>query len=159
MDPITAMMIVMAAQIAGGAYVVHEQRQLGWAQKSLYKKKARIAEQQAHQAEVKGEREARRYGQKVQAFAGAQKAAYGSSGIKASEGVATEVLLDTERQGQADMQAIRHNAAMEAWGYRQQAKILKKEGKLAYKAAKLQGTMSMISGATQAGSTYLSFAK
>ena len=68
---------------------------------------------------------------KGQQVAGAQRAAMGAGGFDTGSGSNAQVQMDTAKTNETDIQTLRHNALMQAWGYQQQANMAKQQGKTA----------------------------
>jgi len=82
---------------------------------------ARLAEQQAHDAVLRGQTEAARLQLKSRQLKGTQKAELAARGIDLGEGSALNILTDTDFMGKIDSNTAIDNAAKEAWGYENQA--------------------------------------
>jgi len=89
--------------------------------RQVAKRDAQVKRLQADKAIQLGEERtnlARGRGREIQA---AQRAAAASQNIIVDSGTALALQLDTEQQVEADVQAIRNNARLEAWGYENDA--------------------------------------
>jgi hypothetical protein len=67
----------------------------------------------------------------VRTIQGAQRTGYASQGVDVESGSAVSVQADTAEVGELDALEIRNSATRESWGYRQQRKLVKYEGRLA----------------------------
>lgn len=119
---------------------------------------ARLAEIRAKEAEKEGKRQELLHRMKVEKLKGTQRAAAAASGAVVGEGSPMDVLLDTELLGEMDAMTIRHNTAMEAWGYRAQAGQYGLEANM-YRAQKgspaLAFGTSLLGSAGQLAGTYM----
>lgn len=120
----------MAMQGISGYTQARGQRMAGDAAAAQGETNARLAEQQAHDAEIRGAREQTTSAMKTRALRGQQQVAFAANGIDAGVGSAQDLFGDTALMGAMDRQAIALNAAREAWGYRAQASNYRQQGKL-----------------------------
>jgi hypothetical protein len=139
-----------AALFAGGAGLnAFSQIRAGLAEQSNANFNARVADMQALDAERRGEIEGRRVSLMANRLIGEQRAAFGASGVDVATGSPTLIYEDTARQAMADRTTILSNAAREAWGYRVQAKDLRRHGRYAAGAGKLGAAGSLITSGAQ----------
>lgn len=97
---------------------------------------ARVADAQAKDAIGRGEDTAMRHRQDVRRLQGAQRARAAANGLDFTEGSAADLIEEASVLGEMDVQTIRNNAALEAWGFRTQsadararASVAKAEGR------------------------------
>lgn len=90
---------------------------------------ARNAEMQATQAETVGRIEENKFRQQAETFKGEQRASFGASGAVVDEGSALDTLLDTAEFAELDALTIRRNAEIDAWNFREQARVSRETGK------------------------------
>lgn len=101
----------------------------------LLERNAQIADMQAQQAAQRGELEEKQFRLRLSQFKGEQRASFGASGAVVDTGSPLDVLVDTAEQGELDALTIRHNAAIEVWGIRNQSAGYRAESSL-YRAKK-----------------------
>lgn len=87
----------------------------------LQKRNADVADMQAKDAIQRGEVEEKQFRLNVSKLKGQQRAGFGASGAVVDSGSSLDVLKDTAEFGELDALTIRHNAAVEAWGFKNQA--------------------------------------
>lgn len=112
---------------------------------------AGIAENQAQDAEHRGEIEEKQHRLRVSQFKGSQRAKAAGSGVMVDLGSTMDVLDDTDYFAEQDAMTIRENAAREAYGYRAQAQNYTMEGKLAQKTKRspwMAAGTSLLGGAS-----------
>lgn len=139
--------------LASGMTQAGALREQGAYQRQQYEANARLAEDQARDAEIRGGKEAVALRRKVDQVRGAQTASYAGQGVDVNSGVALGAAIDTERAAKLDEVTIRTNAWREAFGYKVQAENYRNQGGMADVAAKSQaaGTI-MTSGISALGS-------
>ena len=155
MNPLVLLM--MGASLYGGAYGAAGAIKAGSAERRLAFSQASVIEKQAQDVIEAGQKASERHALQVEGLIGSQRASFGASGVRADVGTAAEVEAETRRFGEADTATIRRNASLEAWGLKKEADILRQRGRTATRIARTQADTSFITGATQAGSTYLQF--
>lgn len=79
------------------------------------------AEYQAKDAEARGKTAEQEHRDKIARLKASQRTAIAGSGFDLGFGSAVDTVADTAQIGEMDALTIRHNSAMEAWGYRNQA--------------------------------------
>lgn len=84
-------------------------------------------------------------------LSGTQKANTAASGVVVGQGSSQEIALETELLGQEDINRIKSNAALEAWGYKKQSENLLTQANMNATAYRNKGTASLLSGVAQAG--------
>lgn len=87
----------------------------------IQQRNAQIAGMQAKEAGKRGELEQKQLRLNIAKTRGAQRAAFGASGVLVDEGSALDVLEDTNYLGEQDSLTLKHNTAMEVWGIKNQA--------------------------------------
>lgn len=103
------------------------------------KANARLAKQQAVDAQRRGSEEEQRQRSRVAAMKGAQRAKYAANGVLVDEGAALDTIEETAAIGEMDALTIRDNASREAWGYRSEASIQRSAGTSGAMASLLTG--------------------
>jgi len=114
------------------------------------KAQARMLRLQAKDARERGmseATEARRQGRIVR---GAQQARHAAMGLEVDSGSAADLAYDTGSMSERDALTIRNNAVREAWGYNQQARFVRYEGRLAKRAGWQAGWSSAVGGTLSA---------
>lgn len=156
-DPVT-LTIGVGALTAASTYtqVTAHNRTLEY-NAQIQEQNAKIRELQALEAERRGRVEEQKFRQEVAGFKGAQRAAFAASGALLDTGTTYDVIAQTQDIGEMDALTIRHNAALEAWGYRvgaleatQQAQMTRRQKQSALLTA---GTSLL----TSAGRTFSAF--
>lgn len=82
---------------------------------------ARLAEQQAEQAAVRGARAERELRAGARQLEGAQRVGFAAAGVTPGGGSPLAAATDVIRGTELDAMDIRYNTALERWGYRVQA--------------------------------------
>ncbi len=82
---------------------------------------AQLAENQAQNALLQGERQAGQLSMKYGHIKGSQRAAMAANGVDLGTGSAAEVQASTDIAKEIDMNTIAANAARSAWGFRTQS--------------------------------------
>lgn len=113
---------------------------------------AQVAEWQADDASQRGEEEATRARIRRGSLIGAQRAAFAGSGVTVDVGSPLIVTESTDALGEMDAMTIKHNAALEAWAYRNEARGFEAQAELSRKNKRspaLAMTSSLLSGVSQ----------
>ena len=116
-------MASMMLSLAGGAMQATATRQAG-------NFNARQLDRRAQDALVIGNAEAINRGRQTRQQIGSQRAAIGANGVVVDSGTAADIVRDTATIGAEDEAIIRNNAARAAWGFREQAKQERYQGKM-----------------------------
>jgi len=119
----------------------------GKAENELWKYNAQALNYQAESAIERGRLDVADYRRDLAQVMGTQKANAAAQGIDVNTGSALEVRADTARQGEDDIERIRHGAKLEAWGYQQEATQAAYQGQLAKYAGKNKQKGSILGGA------------
>jgi hypothetical protein len=123
-----------------------------------------IAEQQARDAEMRGQmaEDARR--QQTRMLIGRQRTALAANGMLVDDGSALDITGDTAAQGEIDALTLRANAAREAYGYRAQgsnfmadAGLQRARSAAAGPAALVGAGATLLSGAGTVGDRWLTY--
>jgi hypothetical protein len=119
---------------------------------------AQAANAQAANAIARGAVEEKQQRLQVAKTIGTQRAGFGGSGLLVDQGTASDVTSDTAGFGELDALTIRNNAAMEAWGIKNQAANYSMQANLA-RSSKQNGLLaaggSLLTGMSSlAGSLY-----
>jgi hypothetical protein len=119
----TAVVVAVAGAAAGGYAAYSQTRAANAAAEynaKVQERNAQIAEMQAKDAEARGKLDEKKQRQKIAATISAQRNAAAASGITIDSGSVQDNIMDTAKYGELDALTVRRNAAMEAWGYRNQ---------------------------------------
>lgn len=92
-------------------------------QKGALGLQADLEEYQAQNALVQGEREMQRSRLSTANLKSTQRASMAANGVDLADGSAARVLTSTDVLGEIDAQTIEHNALLNAWGYRSDARM------------------------------------
>lgn len=117
---------------------------------------ARMAERQAEDALVRGEKKAHDVKRAGKQFTGEQKVAYGAQGVDLSMGSPTDVMASTREDVGRDIEDVKNNAWRESFGYRSQAADYRLAGKYAKYSARTRARNTLISGGLSGGSSVVS---
>lgn len=120
---------------------------------------AGILEQQANDTVQIGEDTANRAAAGGRVLTGAQTAAQGAEGIDVGSGSAADVIANDKRLNAIDVATTRNNAARDALGLRQQAKLVRMGGQQQAQSYTNAAYGSLLSGATQLASIYQTYGK
>ena len=126
----------------------------------IQERNAQIADIQAKDAEARGAVEEKQYRLKLQQLQGSQRAAAAGSGVLVDVGSPFDVLNDTVSYGELDALTIRRNAAVEAWGYRNQGVDYRQQANLSRSqkgSAALATTSTLLTGTSRLASQFTNF--
>ena len=141
----------------GSAYAESESiKAQGDYQRSISQMNADLANQQALDAQKRGEGAARDQRRETMQKVGAQRAALAESGVDVGSGSAAQMQLDTELVGVQDERTLRNNAVREAWGFRSQAANSMAQGDFASITARGQATQTLLNGGMRAAGNFSS---
>jgi hypothetical protein len=115
---------------------------------------AEFAEAQARRVLQIGEQDAQGYGKKIRQTVGSQRAALAAQGVDVSSGSAAELQAETFEIGARDIETIKNNAFLEAYGLRVQAEQDRQSGRLAQRAADNIARNSLITGGLRSASMF-----
>lgn len=161
----------LGASLLSTAVGVYGQVQAGQAQAGQARYQAQvaennriIAEQQARDAEMRGQmaEDARR--DQTRALIGRQRTALAANGVMVDDGSALDITSDTAAQGEVDALTLRANAAREAYGYRAQgsnfladAGLQRARADAAIPASMVWAGATLLSGAGTVGDRWLTY--
>jgi len=115
-----------AAGSVAGAAAAYRGAQLNKAgfefQEGVERRNADIADQQASDALVRGERAEGQVRMRTASLKGAQRARFAAAGLDLNEGSPLSILMDTDYMGELDALTVRDNASREAWALRETAR-------------------------------------
>lgn len=109
--------IVMGVAAAAGAVGARNQAK---ANQQVAQNNAAIAEMQAQDAEIRGEKAAQQVRRNTSQMVGTQRAVMAARGLDLAEGTPADIIDQTDFFGQVDEQTTRNNAKKEAWNARAQ---------------------------------------
>lgn len=139
--------IVLAGQAAGTVIGASSQYQAGAEEQKLAKYNAQVLEYQAQSAEKQGQADvaaARRQREQVIA---SQRVGFAAGNVDVNSGTAFQVQQDTAEQAEYDIARLKNNAALSAWGFRQEAANQKYKGKMAKHAGTYNAIGTLLGGA------------
>lgn len=148
---------ILGAQAAGGAAQTVGSFYAAKSQQSQFRLQADMADLQARQALLAGEREQQRSRLATGALKSRQIVTMAANGVDLSSGTPNAVLTSTDVMGQIDANTIEQNALMEAWGYRTEASMDRARAK-SISPGMAAGT-TLLGSATQVASSWYSFNK
>lgn len=122
------------------------------AQARVSEANARIAENQAHDAVLRGGQEETKLRRDLSRQQGQQRAMLAAAGIDTDTGSSADIRTSSLREGEEDAAAIRMNAARERWGYQVQATNYRNEAS----AARAQGRNALFGSILGAGGQMVS---
>jgi hypothetical protein len=163
--------VIVAATVGASAISAYGQIQAGQAAKqagdynaAIARNNQIIAERAAVDAETRGDIAADEQRRKTARVAGAQRAAFGASGLAIDSAYSTDILGDTAAFGELDALTIKSNAQREAYGYRVQGMNYAAEeamarvgGKNANAAAQISAASTLIGGAASGGDRWMTY--
>lgn len=138
-----------AANTVGSYYAASGQRNALRLQARMDEINAQIAESQARDTLLRGERAEQAFRQDVAQLRGEQRAQMGASGVDLGSTTSAAILTGTDVMSEQDATTIRANALREAWGLRTEATNLRSS------ARSNRATASAINPLMQAGGTLL----
>lgn len=125
-------------------------------QKSQANLNAKFIENQAKDAILRGDRDAREYDNKVSQIVGRQRTGFAAQNVVVESGTAQEVQESTFKQGELDILTIQNNAYREAWGFRSQAEQVRSGVDVATAGASNRANSAIAGGFIQTGASILS---
>jgi hypothetical protein len=139
---------------AGSAISMDAQAAQARTQEKLLDRQADVGKAQADDALARGARTADRYADSLRQFEGQQRSAMAAGGGVLNSGSNDAMLSQTEKIGQMDLLTIQHNAALEAWGYKNQSDTSSYQAKLTRTKADYDAMGSILTGGSQAYGIY-----
>lgn len=120
-------------------------------QKQQFDQNSLLAELQADDAIRRGDKAAAAQIRKGDQVVGAQRAAFAANGVDVNYGSARDIQEQTMDISQADADRTKHNAQLEAWGYKMAAVQASGAGRFAEAAGMGAARNTMLSGMATAG--------
>jgi len=111
----------MASSMIGSYYGAQAQKSTLAFQASMNDINARIAEKNAQQTILAGQRQEQATRLQTASLKSDQRAAMAANGIQLGEGTAANVIASTDVLGEIDANTVAMNALRQAWGYRTQS--------------------------------------
>jgi hypothetical protein len=150
--------IGLGLQVAGQVSAANAQRQQYQEQARVYAENADLAEKEATEAMRRGTFDEYRYRGQAEGVLGAQRAAYGASGVAGGTGSAADVEFGSRVAIEQDAAAIRFNARneeygkkIEAYNYRRGVGPLNKAAGAATAAGLFGAGSTLLTGMSQLG--------
>jgi len=126
-------------------------------QAQVSRNNAMVAEWQARSALQAGAKAEQTQRLKAASLTGTQRARLAANGVDLGQGNALNILMDTEYMNERDVQTIKDNASLKAWGYRMDGQnALSNAGLLDISAINARDAAGAINPTAAAGSTMLS---
>lgn len=150
---------ISAAATAAATYVAYDSnKKTGEANEQIAENNARLAADDAKNAQAMGDRESEQQTWRNRALMGAQRAAIAARGIDSQIGTPAEILGETALFGEVDQQNIRLNTARNAWGFNAQVRNINNQSRVDKYQSRQRGTGTILSGvsslASSAGGMY-----
>ena len=114
---------------------------------------AALMEIRAKNAIKIGAEEAGAYKRNIDKLLGTQAANTAASGVVVGVGSSADIRSETEQLAQEDIDRIKNNAKLEAWGFQTQGRNLLTNAGNQATALRNQGTASLLGGIAQAGAS------
>lgn len=149
-EPTTLTYIAIGTTLASAGVAAYSQYQTGKYEQAVAKTNAKIAEDQAIDAQRRGAIEEEEQRARVRALLGAQRATFGANNVVSSTGTPLGLLAQTAQYGEIDALTVRNNAAREAFGYRVDAMNSRNRGRLARRQGNLGAASTLLAGGSQA---------
>jgi hypothetical protein len=142
--------VIVGVQALGGGIQAIGQLQQGRATEDVARRQARYADLQAGDALNRGRLEELRFRRGLAQLQGRQRVAAGASGTTL-EGSPADIFASTAELGELDALTIRANAEREAYGFTEQARLLRYSGRVARRQSQLGALGTLLGTASQAG--------
>lgn len=145
-------MAVAGAVIASVGAVVGAvgQYRAGQENKSIARRNAELGRMRAVDSEKRGVEESQQVREEFERIKGSQKVGFATQNISLDVGNPQEVLEDTKRIAELEVNTIKNNAALEAWGFRTGAQESILQGRLASTRGGFGAAGTLLQGAGQA---------
>lgn len=135
--------------LAGGAFSAYGDVQQGKMTSASLNKQADNLQQQAQEAEAKGQYDAMRNQMISASRIGSSQAAYGAGGVSANSGSVLDVIQASHTNAELDRLNILHGADIRAINYQNQANMDRYAGKNAIQGSYWQALGSLTGGAVK----------
>lgn len=131
--------------LVAGAAQAKQQNEAGKANQAIAENNARLADEQARDANIQGARESQKAAWRQRAVRGSQMAAMAAQGIDSGGGSASALLDETAMFGAMDRKTIGINAERQAWGFAGEATNYRNSGKQARWAGREGAKLTILS--------------
>lgn len=158
-EPVTVTLAAagMAAGLAGSGMAAYGQIEQGKAEASAMRANAANVVRSAADVEARGRQQAGQVRLEAGQAIGAQKVAFGASGVDGSVGSPLALAADSRMQAELDAQTLKNNAAREAWGMRSEAADLRRLATRTEKASKRAAVGTLLGGFGSTAASAASF--
>lgn len=143
-------------QLGMGEMQASAQREAGLYNQKIFEENATVAEKQAEQALKSGKRQALTSMEGTKSLISNQVAKFAAQGVDVGGGNVRAVTTDTLKAGLSDAQTIENNAWRQAWGFKEEAKNLRRQGKLAAMGGNAQAGATLATAGLNFGSNAIS---
>jgi hypothetical protein len=150
----TAQMVAIGLTAAAGLVGAYSQYQAGKAEARIASENAKYKMRQAQDATDRGISEQDRIRLQLRRVLGAQRARFGSGNVDLMTGNPLEVAADSSREAELDMLTARNNAAREAFGFQQEARLERMRGRQARKHGRYGALGTLLTSGSQAYGIY-----
>lgn len=143
MDPITMGLILGLSLLSG----VVQSAGLGAAAKEteiLAERNSLALERRANDARERGKQQMAVYRERAVELQGRQAVAYAASGVDVGLGTAGVVQASTKLLAETDVAIAENNADREAWGFKEQASIVREQGQVEARQLRRQAVGSLL---------------
>ena len=136
------------ASIVSGVFGAVGANYQGQAQAKAYEANARLAEDEARQAEQRAVYEEALHRQRMAKLESSQRAGYAKAGV-ALEGSPLEAIIASATEGERDAAVIRYQGELDAWRSRSEASLNRGYAKASRTAGYIGAATSIAGGAAQ----------
>ena len=147
----------VAAAAIGGGVSAYAQVSSAGAQKDAQDYNAKVASNNALDAEQRGAQAAADHKQKVRELIATQTAAAGASGVDTASGTAGQIATETAGTGELDALRMINNAQRQASGLQAQSTLDEYQGNAAATAGSLNAAGTLIGGLGRAGGQFATY--
>lgn len=144
----------IATSLIGAGVSGYSQYQQGKQQDQAAETNAKISSMQAKDAADRGAIEERNVRNNTRALIAQQRVALAANGIDISSGTPLNLQAEAAGLGEVDAVTARTNSLRQAWGFDSEAANLRAKGKSARQAGMVGAAGTLLSGASNAYSTY-----
>lgn len=142
-------------QLAGGIYQSQGIREMGKWEEQQNNFNARMADIQAKDALRRGEKDVSLIRRSAKQTIGSQRVATAGQGVLVDVGTPGDLVDDTRKLSEEDIQTARNNAWRESFGYKTQSVNYRNQARMSRLAAKNQAWNTLISAGLGAGSSFV----
>ncbi len=150
-EPTTVMLAVTAVM---GAVSYKQQKDSADYQEKVAKQNAEVMENQAADARARGVIEAEQKRDEIRQLSARQAVGLAGNGLDLASGTSLDLFEETAQLGEYDIQAVRANAAREAFGYEAQATNSLQQASAARAAGKNAGTSTLLTTVAKGAGQY-----